>query len=90
MLEVGTKAPEFTLPDKDGNPVSLTDFNCSGKMPLTSHQSIILRLSISSTSTDTVAASSLGSEGMFPTLYTPEEIAEIEAACLEIKETEAE
>ena len=22
MLEVGTKAPEFTLPDKDGNPVS--------------------------------------------------------------------
>ena len=26
MLEVGTKAPEFTLPDKDGNPVSLTDF----------------------------------------------------------------
>ena len=26
MLEVGTKAPEFTLPDKDGNAVSLTDF----------------------------------------------------------------
>jgi len=26
MLEVGTKAPELTLPDKDGNPVSLTDF----------------------------------------------------------------
>ena len=26
MLEVGTKAPEFTLPDKDGNPVSLADF----------------------------------------------------------------
>lgn len=26
MLEVGIKAPEFTLPDKDGNPVSLTDF----------------------------------------------------------------
>lgn len=26
----------------------------------------------------------------FPTLYTPEEITEIEAACLEIKETEAE
>lgn len=26
MLEVETKAPEFTLPDKDGNPVSLTDF----------------------------------------------------------------
>ena len=26
MLEVGTKAPEFTLPDKDGKPVSLTDF----------------------------------------------------------------
>lgn len=25
-MEVGTKAPEFTLPDKDGNPVSLTDF----------------------------------------------------------------
>ena len=26
MLEVGAKAPEFTLPDKDGNSVSLTDF----------------------------------------------------------------
>ena len=26
MLEVGTKAPEFTLPDKDGNPISLSDF----------------------------------------------------------------
>lgn len=26
MLEVGMKAPEFTLPDKDGTPVSLTDF----------------------------------------------------------------
>ena len=26
MLEVGTKAPEFTLPDKDGNAVSLADF----------------------------------------------------------------
>ena len=26
MLEVGTKAPEFTLPDKGGNSVSLTDF----------------------------------------------------------------
>ncbi len=26
MLEVGTKAPAFTLPDKDGNPVSLSDF----------------------------------------------------------------
>ncbi len=26
MLEVGTKAPEFTLLDKDGNSVSLTDF----------------------------------------------------------------
>ncbi len=26
MLEVGTKAPEFTLPDRDGNFVSLTDF----------------------------------------------------------------
>ena len=26
MLEIGTKAPEFTLPDKDGNTVSLTDF----------------------------------------------------------------
>lgn len=26
MLEVGAKAPEFTLPDKDGNPVSLSDF----------------------------------------------------------------
>ena len=29
MLEVGTKTPEFTLPDKDGNAVSLADF--SGK-----------------------------------------------------------
>ncbi len=26
MLEVGTKAPAFTLPDADGNPVSLSDF----------------------------------------------------------------
>ena len=26
MLEIGTKAPEFTLPDKGGNPVSLSDF----------------------------------------------------------------
>lgn len=26
MLEIGAKAPAFTLPDKDGNMVSLTDF----------------------------------------------------------------
>ena len=26
MLEINTKAPAFTLPDKDGNPVSLSDF----------------------------------------------------------------
>ena len=26
MLEVGMKAPDFTLPDKDGNQVSLSDF----------------------------------------------------------------
>ena len=26
MLEVGMKAPQFTLPDKNGNPVSLSDF----------------------------------------------------------------
>lgn len=26
MLEVGTKAPQFTLSDKDGNTVSLSDF----------------------------------------------------------------
>ena len=26
MLEVGQKAPGFTLPDQDGNPVSLSDF----------------------------------------------------------------
>ena len=26
MLEAGTKAPAFTLPDQDGNPVSLYDF----------------------------------------------------------------
>lgn len=26
MLEVGTKAPDFTLPDKNGAPVSLSDF----------------------------------------------------------------
>ena len=26
MLQVGVKAPEFTLNDKDGNPVSLSDF----------------------------------------------------------------
>ena len=29
MLGTGMKAPDFTLPDKDGNPVSLSDF--SGK-----------------------------------------------------------
>lgn len=27
MLEAGTKAPDFTLPDQDGNDVSLSDFN---------------------------------------------------------------
>ena len=26
MLTIGTKAPDFTLPDKDGNNVSLSDF----------------------------------------------------------------
>ena len=26
MLEIGMKAPEFTLSDKDGNPVNLSDF----------------------------------------------------------------
>ena len=26
MLEIGMKAPDFTLPDQDGNPVSLSDF----------------------------------------------------------------
>ena len=26
MLEVGTKAPEFTLTDQNGAPVSLSDF----------------------------------------------------------------
>ena len=26
MLEIGTKAPDFTLPDKHGNSVSLSDF----------------------------------------------------------------
>ena len=26
MLEKGMTAPDFTLPDKDGNPVSLSDF----------------------------------------------------------------
>ena len=26
MLKEGTSAPEFTLPDQDGNPVSLSDF----------------------------------------------------------------
>ena len=26
MLEIGTKAPDFTLQDKDGNSVSLSDF----------------------------------------------------------------
>lgn len=26
MLEAGMKAPDFTLPDKDGNPISLSDF----------------------------------------------------------------
>ena len=26
MVSIGSKAPDFTLPDKDGNPVSLSDF----------------------------------------------------------------
>ena len=26
MLEVGSKAPDFTLDDQDGNPVSLNNF----------------------------------------------------------------
>ncbi len=26
MLEIGNKAPEFILPDQDGNDVSLSDF----------------------------------------------------------------
>ena len=26
LLSVGTKAPDFTLPDKNGNAVSLSDF----------------------------------------------------------------
>lgn len=26
MLSIGTKAPEFTLEDKDGNKVSMSDF----------------------------------------------------------------
>jgi peroxiredoxin Q/BCP len=27
MLDVGSKAPDFTLPDQDGNPVALSDLN---------------------------------------------------------------
>ena len=27
MLEAGIKAPNFTLPDKDGNPISLYDLS---------------------------------------------------------------
>jgi thioredoxin-dependent peroxiredoxin len=27
MVEQGTRAPDFTLPDQDGNPVSLADFS---------------------------------------------------------------
>ncbi len=33
MLEVGTKAPEFTLMDKDGNLASLSDFLGKKVMP---------------------------------------------------------
>ena len=33
MLEKGTKAPDFTLPDKDGNSVKLSDF--LGKISIT-------------------------------------------------------
>ena len=40
MLEIGTKAPAFTLPDKDGNLVSLSDF--AGKK-IRSLQIVLLR-----------------------------------------------
>ena len=33
LLEVGAKAPEFTLPDKDGNQVSLSDFRGKKVVP---------------------------------------------------------
>ena len=35
MLEVGTRAPDFTLPDKDGNSVSLADFADKKRWSLT-------------------------------------------------------
>jgi thioredoxin-dependent peroxiredoxin len=33
MIEQGTSAPDFTLPDQDGNPVSLSDFRGQTVVP---------------------------------------------------------
>lgn len=33
MLEVGTRAPGFTLPDQDGNAISLADFAEKHNLP---------------------------------------------------------
>ena len=41
MLNTGTKAPAFTLPDKDGNAVSLSDF-LGSKVVLYFYPKIIL------------------------------------------------
>ena len=38
MLKIGVKAPEFTLKDKDGNDVRLSDFLGRGSDVLQSHQ----------------------------------------------------
>ena len=34
MLEIGSQAPEFTLPDHNGEPVSLSDFRGQTVAPL--------------------------------------------------------
>ena len=42
MLEVNTKAPDFTLCDKEGNLVSLSDFHRSYRLSFHKHLNMVL------------------------------------------------